>query len=124
MKRMELQITLTFAIIFVVIAIISGIESVSMQSSFLTFDVMADGLRVALAYLAYIWLTTRRHQLLICIGIAGILILWVGYSSKGIAGTISNWNWKDMAICICYIISFQIGSYQGKKLLEEDQRNL
>lgn len=63
MKRMELKITLTFAIMFVVGVVISGIYSVvSNQSGFFTVEVMADGLFTALVYLGYVWINTRRHQ--------------------------------------------------------------
>ena len=55
MKRMELKITLTFAIMFVVGVVISGIYSVvSNQSGFFTVEVMADGL--------FIWVMSGLTQ--------------------------------------------------------------
>lgn len=87
MKRMELKITLTFAIMFVVGVVISGIYSVvSNQSGFFTVEVMADGLFTALVYLGYVWINTRRHQLLVCLGVAciGFMFLFVLFSSEGV----------------------------------------
>lgn len=127
MKRMELKITLTFAIMFVVGVIISGIESVvSKQSVFFTFEVMADGLFTALVYLGYIWINTRRHQLLTYLGVLGIgfMVMFAAFSSEGVSGAFSGWNWKDTIMCIYYIVVYQIASYQGKKLLEEDKETI
>ena len=127
MKRMELKITLTFAIMFVVGVVISGIYSVvSNQSGFFTVEVMADGLFTALVYLGYVWINTRRHQLLTCLGVAciGFMFLFVLFSSEGVSGAFSGWNWKDTVMCVYYIVSYQIASYQGKKLLEEDKENI
>lgn len=60
MKRMELKITLTFAIMFVVGVVISGIYSVvSNQSGFFTVEVMADG--VCLLHL-FIWVMSGLTQ--------------------------------------------------------------
>lgn len=124
MKRMELKITLTFAIMFVVGVIISGIYSViSKQSGFFTFEVMADGLFTALVYLGYIWINTRRHQLLTYLGVLGIafMVLLAGFSSEGVSGVFNSWNWKNTIMCIYYFVAFQIASYQGSRLLEEDK---
>ena len=58
-KRMELHITITFAIMFVVGVIINGLYSViSMKSNFFTFQVMAKGVIAALVYLVYVWIST------------------------------------------------------------------
>ena len=56
MKRMELKISLTFAIMFVIGVVINGIYSVTaMDSSFFTFDVVASGLLYAMFFLLYIY---------------------------------------------------------------------
>ena len=127
MKRMELKITLTFAIIFVVGVIIRGIYSViSKQSSFFTFEVMADGLFTALVYLGYIWINTRRHQLLTFLEVLSIafMVLLVGFSSERISGVFNSWNWKNTIMCIYCIVTFLIASYQGSRLLEEDKETI
>lgn len=127
MKRMELKITLTFVIMFVVGVIISGIDSVvSKQSGFFTFDVMTEGLITALVYLGYIWINTRRHQLLACIGVLGIgsMVIFAVFSSEGVSNAFSGWDWKATIMCIYYIVAYQIASYQGKKLLEEDKETI
>ena len=124
MKRMELHITITFAIMFVVGVIINGLYSViSMKSNFFTFEVMAKGVIAALVYLVYVWISTRRHKLLACIGVIGIglVVIFASFSSEGVVGTYSSWNWKETVMLICYVIAFQIAKYQSKKLIEEDK---
>lgn len=60
MKRMELKISLTFAIMFVIGVVINGIYSVTaMDSSFFTFDVVASGLLYAMFFLLYIYILTQ-----------------------------------------------------------------
>lgn len=121
MKRMELQITITFAIMFVVGVIIRGLYSViSMKSNFFTFEVMAEGLIAALVYLGYVWMQTRKHKLLTITGVSG-MALFVFFSFEGVAGFFSDWNWSETVMCVYYVIAFQIAGYQGKKLLEEDK---
>ena len=126
MKRMELHIALTFAIMFVVGVIINGIESVvSLQSSFITCAVLAKGLFAALTYLLCVWINTRRHPLLTCIGIFGIVLMadFVAFSNVSVASISIGWNWKSIVMMIYYIIAGLIASYQGEKLLEEDKEN-
>lgn len=127
MKRMELKITLTFAIMFVVGVIINGLHSViSMDSNFFTFAVMANAMVAALVYLGYVWINTRRHKLLTLIGVLGIglMVLFASFSSDGVTGTFSSWNWKDTVMIVYYFIAYEIASRQGEKLLEEDRETI
>lgn len=127
MKRMELKITLTFAIMFVVSFIINGIHSViTMESNFFTFEVTANALIAAIVYLGYIWINSRRHQLLTLIGVLAIcfLVIFIEFSSEGVAGSFSGWDWKATVMCFYYIIAFQIAKYQGEKLIEEDKKTI
>ena len=127
MKRMELHITITFAIMFVVGVIINGLYSViSIKSNFFTFEVMTKGVIAALVYLGYVWINTRKHKLLADIGVIGIALvyLFASFSSEGVVGTYSSWNWKETVMLICYVIAFQIANYQSKKLIEEDKETL
>lgn len=127
MKRMELKITLTFAIMFVVSFIINGIYSViTMNLNFFTFEAMVNALFAALIYLGCIWINSRRHQLLAHIGALAICLLglFIFFSSKGVSGSFSGWNCETIVMCIYYIIAFQIAEYQGKKLLEEDEETI
>lgn len=127
MKRMELHITIVFAIMFVVGVIINGLYSViSMKSNFFTFEVMAKGLMAALVYLGYVWMRTRKHQLLTMIGVLGLcsMGLLISFSSEGVAGSFSDWNWSSTVMFVYYVIAFQIAGYQSEKLLEEDKETL
>ena len=124
MKRMESRIVITFAIMFVVGVCLSGLYSViSMQSNFFTFAVIAKGLIDALMYLIYVWMNSRRHKVLAYIGFFGLgfVILFISFSSEGVAGTFSNWNWYNTVMCVEYSVAFLIAIYQGEKLLEEDK---
>lgn len=127
MKRMELEISLTFAIMFVIGVIINGIYSVVvLASSFFSFNVLANGLWGAMCFLLYIWINTRRYQLLTLLGLISIivLLLFIFFSSEGVSGTFSGWNWKDTIDCVYYIIAYIIAIYQGEELLEEDKENI
>ena len=126
MKRMELKITLTFAIMFVVGFIINGLYSViSLGESFFSFGVTANAIFVALVYLFYIWLYTRRHRLLSLIGVCciGLMILFIGFSSEGVANSFSGWDWKD-TVMIIYCVAFFIADHQADKLLEESKETV
>ena len=127
MKRMELKISLTFAIMFVIGVVINGIYSVtSMDSIFFTFDVVASGLLYAMFFLLYIYINTRRHQLLAWLGLLSIsvLLLLIIFSSEGVSGTFSGWNWKNTISCVCYIVAYIIASHQGEELLKEDKETI
>ncbi len=124
MKRMELKITLTFVIMLIVGIIINGIYNViTTNSNFFTCEVVAGGFLMALVYLGYIWISTRRHQLLIILGLVSfaIMITLISISSVGVAGTFSAWNWYWTIWCIYCSISCVIAKYHGKKLLQEDK---
>lgn len=127
MKRMELKISLTFAIMFVIGVIINGIYSVTaMDSSFFTFDVAASGLCYAICFLMYIYFKTRRHQLLVCLGLFSIsvFLLFITFSSEGVSGTFSSWSWKDTIFCEYCIIAYIIASHQEEELLKEDKETI
>ena len=127
MKRMELKISLTFAIMFVIGVVINGIYSVTaLASSFFTFDVLASGLLGAMFFLLYIWINTRRHQLLARLGLFSIIVLlsFIIFSSEGVSGTFSGWNWKDTISCVYYIVAYIISIHQGEELLKEDKETI
>ena len=124
MKRMELEIALTFAVMLVISFVINGIYSVlAMNSNFVTFKVMAIALSDALFYLGFIWINTRRHQLLTAIGVLAIsfMCLFISFSSEGVAGLFNDWDWKAIVMFIYYMIAVLIATHQGKELLEEDK---
>lgn len=128
MKRMELRIAVTFAIMFVVGVIINGLYNViSMGESFFTWGVMANALIYALVYLGWIWLHTRRHQLLASLGVLGIcfMILFIAFDAEGgIAATYSSFNWRSIFTMIYCIATSHLADYQGKKLREEEKETL
>lgn len=124
MKRMELKISLTFAIMFAIGIIISGIYSVTaMDSSFFTWGVLAEALSYSLVFLMFIWLSTRRHPLLAGLGLLsiGVFLLAIVFYFDGASEAVyDGWNWKDTISGLYCIIAFIIASYQGNKLLKED----
>lgn len=124
MKKMEKQIAITFAIMFVVGFIINGLYSViSMDSNFFTFGVASNAILFAFIYLFYIWLYTRQHKLLTIIGVCciGLMLLFINFSSKGFAASFSSWDWRDTVTIICYFIASFIADYQSQKLIEESK---
>lgn len=121
MKQMEIKITVTFAIMFVVGIIINGIYDVtSTNSNFFTLEVVAKGFVMALIYLAYIWINTRRHQMLATLGIFSCCCLALMLKRNSFEELVfSGWNWYSTIVCIYYVIAYPIARYQGEKLLIE-----
>lgn len=127
MKRMESKIALTFAIMFVVGFIVNGLYSViSLGESFFSFGVMAKGMMVALIYLMYVWIYTRRHRKLAVMGVLGIafMIMFAGFASEGVANTFSGWVWKDTVMTVVYLAEAFIADHQADKLLEESKEQV
>ena len=126
MKRMEIKITVTFAIMFVVGVIINGIyDVISTNSNFFTFEVVAKGFVMALVYLAYIWINTRRHQMLVNLGIFSCCCLVLMLKRNSFEElVVSGWNWYSTILCIYFVVAYPIARYQGKKLLIEDLQML
>lgn len=124
MKRMRLQVAVTFFILFVIASIISGIYNVVSMKNFFTLQVIEEGIFAAIVYLIYLWLSTRRNKLkaYICFVIFGILLLLliVAFSHWGVDNILSSWNWKNSVMIVYYTISFRIAEEQGKELLEEE----
>ena len=124
MKKMELHISLTFAIIVAVSLIIHGIYSVtSMNSSFINWDVMAKALGVGIVYLGYIWMCTRKHKLITYLAVLAICFayLFSAFSTAGVSGAFSGITWRDIVMIFVYIIACQVADIQAKKLKEEDE---
>lgn len=130
MKRMESKIALTFAIMFIVGVIINGIYMAIFDdlNPITVKEVLVLGLFMALLYIVFVWINTRRHQMLILIGVTCCALVAVLCLSSLVGGagvvfsSFSN-NWKQCMIWGIYgIISSQIASYQGRKLLEEKWR--
>ena len=121
MKRMELNIALTSAIMFVVAVSINALYNV------FTFAEMSYAIIAPLTYLAYIWINTRRHKLLARLGFfyIGLILLFVTFSycsisDISISDISSNWTWRDTVMIMYSVIAYEIASNQCKKLLEED----
>lgn len=127
MKRMELEITLTFIIMSIVGIIINGFYfGIAMNSNFLNFDAIAYGIAMALVYLVCIWIFTRRHQWLALLGFLSfcLMLMLIAFSSGGVAIFSNYSNWYYICLFIYFIITCQIAKYHGQKLLEEDEKNL
>lgn len=126
MKEIELKITLTSIIMFLIGIINYGAYNVLVNKQpFITFEVMADGAMVALIYLFLIWVNSRRHQKLTILGIVYMLIIFLYLYSNKMEVTLSESvvNWKAIYLVGYCIISFEISSYQGKKLLNQEKNN-
>ena len=116
-KRMELQITMTFVIMFIVGVIIFGIHSIIQDSNFLNFEVMTEASLSALIYLIYIWIYTRKHQILASIGFLSVFltVVFAYVAATGETGILS-WNWYDVIMILYFVVASSIAKYQGKKL--------
>lgn len=124
MKRMELQITLTFAIMLIVGIMINGFHSViSMNSNFFNSKVVIHGFLMAVFYLGYIWINTRRYQLLITLGvcICVLILMLTVLSPEEVTVTFSSWNWYTTILCLYFIGAYRIANYQSKKILEHNE---
>ena len=126
MKRMdeEAKIAVTFVLFAFIGIIINGCYSViSLEESFLSFEVIGNGLITALAYLMYIWIHTRRHKVLAIMGVCGIALIILCFLEK--STTPIALNWKDTLFTIIYlatyVVAYVVASYQAKKLLEEER---
>ena len=128
MKRMESKIALTFAIMFAITFIVNGLYSVvSLGESFFSIGAMIAGMRVALFYLTWIWVDTRRYKLLAAIGVLSITLMtefvFAELASEDIVNTVNSWMWKGTAMIIVYLIvcvvAVFIADYQADKLLKE-----
>lgn len=129
MKRMELQISLTFVIMCVVGIILSGIISViSGKTGFITNEVLVYGISAGLMYLGFIWIWASRHLFLALVSTIAIelVILQIILLCKNIAGVsvvFDAWNLlQNIVLAINCVIGILISKYQAKKLLEEDNK--
>lgn len=133
MKKMELKIILTFALMFCISLIINGIYNlISLDASFFSFEALSIAMLSALVYLVYIWSYTRRHKTLALIGIScsGLLLLFLSCSAngapvsfEGIATSFGGWDWRAIVMIIYFVIAAFIADYQAEKLLKEDETN-
>jgi peptidoglycan/LPS O-acetylase OafA/YrhL len=124
MKKMELHISLTFAIAVAVSLIVSGIYSVtSKNSSFINWDVMTGAFIVGVVYLGYIWMCTRKHKAITWLAVFAIclVIIFYGLSTAEGDSSLLSFNWYDFVMIAIFFALFQIAQIQGKKLLEEDE---
>ena len=116
MKRMKLQIFVTLVMMFVVAAVISGLYSVvAMKSSFITLNVIVDGILAMIAYLFYLWFHMTRYKWL---AYAIILLVLLMAFSEGV-NILSVWSWKATIMIVYYNISFQIARKQVEIIRED-----
>lgn len=123
MKRMELKIALTFAIVFAVTLIINGIYSVTtLKGDFLSYKVLATSLYHALPYLVLIWIFIGHHKLLrlLVYFMAVLLMNFLSYDSGYYPFRYSEFGWIDIAIPVVYIFIYIIAFRQAEKLLKEE----
>ena len=118
MKRMKMKtkIALTFCLTTILEIIIEGFYNViSNNGSFITNDIWALSFTWSWVYLLYICLETKRHKLLILIGLfeVGVMIC----SIRGaLVGPFSGWYWNDTVRVIYYFGIYHIARYQTKSL--------
>lgn len=124
MKRTVLEITLTFIIMSVVGIIINGLFAIAITLNFLTFDVVAYGIAMALVYLVYIWIYTQDSPQWLASSVSFTLLITIITSSSDEVAILSNYKLRYYC---CYFIYFyitcQIAQCQGQEFLEEDKKN-
>lgn len=123
MKRMKSRIAITFVIIFVVGVLINGLNNIiSLKKNLVTFDALVGAMQMALFYLMYIWMYTRKNQRLVFVGAIGVLIflIFFVYAAGAEDELISSLNFFDFINLIYYIIAASIANYQANQLLLED----
>lgn len=106
MKRMEKQIAITYAIMFVVGFIINWLYSViSMDSNFFNLEVASSAIWVAFIYLIYVWLFTRKSFPLAFIGLLSVILIaaindipYYGIATQIMQGF--HWNTTILFICV------------------------
>lgn len=124
MKRTVLEITLTFIIMSVVGIIINGLFGMAITSNFLTFDVVAYGIAMALVYLVYIWIYTQDSPQWLASSVSFTLLITIITSSSDEAAILSNYKLRYYCCCFIYFyITCQIAKCQGQEFLEEDKKN-
>ena len=132
MKRMEIEISLTFVIIAIVSTIIFGCYSILFTSNkFITFNVLTNAFTVSMWYMIYIWAWTRRHKILAWLGIWGLGAMstffllnfssTVGISNSEIIENIFSVDGEYAILMILYVISNFVAFAQSEELLEEDK---
>ena len=120
---MKSRIAITFVIMFVVGVLINGLNNIiSLKVDFVTFDALADATLMALFYLMYIWMYTRKHQMLVFSGLTGVLIflIFFVYTAGAADELISSLNLFYFIKLIYYCIAASIANYQANQLLIED----
>lgn len=128
MKKMEFEIFETSILVFVVGTLLGGIYSIVFgKGSFFSFEVIRGAIFAALYYLFGIWVNTRRHQLLTCLGCLGVtlyMLLILCQSSENV-NLLSELDWtKYILQFIAYMLLFFISAKQAARLLEEDSETV
>lgn len=136
-KKMELKISLTFVIIFLIGSIISGLYCViAIDSSFLSYGTISNGLFYALAFLYVVWNVKARHPILRIVGIIGGLLysylVIMELTSLNIGNGIElglEWSWSRLILTLLLelpiiLLIVRQGEVQGQELLQEEEEEI
>lgn len=128
MKKMEFEIFETSILVFVVGTLLGGIYSIVFgKGSFFYLEVIMDAIFVTLFYLWCIWMNTRRHQLLTCLGsllVTLYILLTVCHMEENV-DLFGELDWKATILrVIAYMVLFWISVKQADELMEEDSEKV
>jgi len=118
MKKMELKIAFTFAIVLSLGIIINGMYDLIRGRRFFSFNALSTGLILAIIYLGFIWINTRRYKLLTLIGIIsiGIIVSYMIFSIDGITGIVNSWTAKETIMFVFCAIFYFVAANQAEQL--------
>ena len=128
MKKMEFEIFETSILVFLLGTLLGGTYSIVFgKGSFFSLEVIRGAIFAALYYLFGIWVNTRRHQLLTCLGCLGValyMLLTVCQSTENV-NLLSELDWtKCILQFIAYMLLFFISAKQATRLMEENPETI
>ena len=132
--KMEKKMTLTFAIMFVIMVAVNCIQRLVLGEEIFTSLMWFEALFCAFCYLVYIWIETRKHKklaLLAIIVVVALVFLFI-YSleestivAETTSGTESGFTILKLIFSLVklayFIIAERIADRQVKDLLKEDK---
>ena len=122
---MEKRIVSTFLAVFVLGAIIEYVYyGINYQKIQINVQIFQTGAALALVYLYWIWVFSRRHKLLAFLGTAAIAVFCICtiVDAGELTNMLESIEWAGYLMILVSIASAIIAYIQGKKLYIEVQQ--
>lgn len=122
---MEKRIVSTFFTVFVLGAIIEYVYyGINYQKIQINVQIFQTGAALALVYLYWIWVFSRRHKLLAFLGTAAIAVFCICtiVDAGELTNMLASIEWAGYLMILVSIASAIIAYIQGKKLYIEVQQ--